>query len=114
MNSKQGIRYIKRRIGDDLKNQILIRNGIISENEIKKKPSIHLCGRCRFVNSFENKLCSSCSYPLTPSAFEEMKSEEERKLKIIEEKHAKEIQLIRQEMEDKFQQIFSKLIYKNY
>jgi hypothetical protein len=38
-----------------------------------------------------------------------MKSEEERKLKIIEEKHAKEIQLIRQEMEDKFQQIFSKI-----
>ena len=58
MNSKQGIRYIKRRIGDDLKKQILIRNGIISENEIKKKPSIHLCGKCGFVNSFEHKLCS--------------------------------------------------------
>ncbi|HET9807170.1 MAG TPA: hypothetical protein VFP49_09700, partial [Nitrososphaeraceae archaeon] len=90
-------------------NQILIRNGIISENEIKKKPSIHLCGRCRFVNSFEHKLCSSCSYPLTPSAFEEMKSEEDRRLKILEEKHSKEIQLIREEMENKFQQIFSKI-----
>jgi integrase/recombinase XerD len=31
MNSKQGSRYIKRRMGEDLKNQILIRNGIISE-----------------------------------------------------------------------------------
>jgi hypothetical protein len=109
MNSKQGTRYIKRRIGDDLKNQILVRNGIISENEIKKKPSIHVCPRCNFVNSIEHRLCSSCSYPLTPSAFEEIKSEEERKLKIIEEKHAKEIQLIRQEMEDKFQRIFSKI-----
>jgi hypothetical protein len=31
MNSKQGARYIKRRMGDDLKNQILVRNGILSE-----------------------------------------------------------------------------------
>ena len=77
MNLKQGLRYIKRRIGDDLKNQILVRNGIISESEIKKKPSIHLCPRCEFVHSIQYKICSSCSYPLTPSAFEEIKSEED-------------------------------------
>ena len=35
MNSKQGSRYIKRRIGDDLKRQSLMRNGIISEDETK-------------------------------------------------------------------------------
>ena len=35
MNSKQDLRYIKRRIGDDLKNQILVRNGIITENEME-------------------------------------------------------------------------------
>jgi hypothetical protein len=109
MNSKQGSRYIKRRIGDDLKNQILVRNGIISEHEIIRKPSILLCPRCEFVNSIEHKLCSSCSYPLTPSAFEEMKFEEDKKLKILEEKHSKEIQTIRQEMEDKFQKIFEKI-----
>jgi integrase/recombinase XerD len=86
MNSKQGIRYIKRRIGDDLKQEILIRNGIISENELKRKPSILLCPKCEFVNSIEHKLCSSCSYPLTPSAFEEMKLEEGKKLKILEER----------------------------
>jgi integrase/recombinase XerD len=31
MNSKQGSRYIKRRMGNDLKNQILVHNGIITE-----------------------------------------------------------------------------------
>ena len=31
MNSKQGSRYIKRRMGNDLKKQILVHNGIISE-----------------------------------------------------------------------------------
>ena len=31
MNSKQGSRYIKRRMGNDLKQKILIQNGIITE-----------------------------------------------------------------------------------
>jgi len=32
MNSKQGTRYIKNRLGNDLKEKILQYNGIISEN----------------------------------------------------------------------------------
>jgi hypothetical protein len=35
MNSKQGSRYIKRRMGTDLKKQILVHNGILTENEIE-------------------------------------------------------------------------------
>ena len=31
MNSKQGARYIKRRMGNDLKQKILVQNGIISD-----------------------------------------------------------------------------------
>ena len=37
MNSKQGSRYIKKRMGDELKNKILAYNGIISENELIKE-----------------------------------------------------------------------------
>jgi hypothetical protein len=40
MNSKQGARYINRRMGNDLKQKILVQNGIISEHQIEKKPSI--------------------------------------------------------------------------
>src|ERR1051326_296582 len=40
MNSKQPSRYIKRRMGNDLKKQILVHDGIISENELQKKPSV--------------------------------------------------------------------------
>jgi integrase/recombinase XerD len=36
MNSKQGARYIKRRMGNDLKQKILIQNGIISEQQVEK------------------------------------------------------------------------------
>src|SRR5205823_10686146 len=46
MNSKQGSRYIKRRMGNDLKNQILVHNGIIVDNEITKKPPVSICPRC--------------------------------------------------------------------
>ena len=36
MNSKQGARYIKRRMGNDLKQKILVQNGIITEGNTKK------------------------------------------------------------------------------
>src|SRR2546423_6292694 len=57
MNSKQGSRYIKRRMRDELKKQILVGNGIISEDEIPKKPSVLSCRRCGLINSLENKYC---------------------------------------------------------
>lgn len=79
MNSKQGSRYIKRRMGDDLKNQILVRNGIISEESAAahRKPSVLCCARCSLVNAIDNKFCSKCSYPLTPQAYEEIKASED-------------------------------------
>jgi len=78
MNSKQGSRYIKRRMGEDLKNQILVHNGIISEEyaATQRKPSILNCPRCALINAIDNKFCSKCSYPLIPSAFDEIKASE--------------------------------------
>ena len=40
MNSVQRSRYIKRRMGEQLKKEILLRNGIISAEESKEKPSL--------------------------------------------------------------------------
>jgi integrase/recombinase XerD len=36
MNSKQGSRYIRKRMGNDLKQKILVQNGIISEEQIEQ------------------------------------------------------------------------------
>ena len=108
MNSRQGTRYIKTRLGNELKEKILQYNGIASTNEVKKSVILN-CPRCELVNSIENKYCSICSYPLKPEAYEEIKNDEDRKLKVLEAKHSKEIQLIREEMETKFQRIFSKI-----
>jgi integrase/recombinase XerD len=90
MNSKQPSRYIKRRMGNDLKKQILVHDGIISEQQIERKPSILNCPRCSLVNAIENKYCSKCSYPLVPSAFDEIKEAENRKIQEIQEKEIQE------------------------
>jgi integrase/recombinase XerD len=111
MNSKQGSRYIKRRMGDDLKNQILIRNGIFTEESaaIQRKSSILNCFRCSLVNAIDNKYCSKCSYPLTPQAYEEIKEIEDTKLKAMEQKHEQDMKAVHEEMENKFQQILAKI-----
>lgn len=90
MNSKQGTRYIKNRLGNDLKEKILQYNGIISENTNKKKSSIIDCPRCQLVNAIENKYCSKCSYPLNPGAYDEIKEVEEKRIDSLE----KQIQIL--------------------
>ena len=74
MNSKQGARYIKRRMG------------IFSDQDKVKRPSVLNCPRCSLVNAMENKYCSKCSYPLVPSAFDEIKANEDMKFRAIEER----------------------------
>ena len=78
MNSKQGARYIKRRMGNDLKQKILAENGIFLERDEMKKTSVLTCPRCSLVNAMENKVCSKCAYPLTASAYEEIKVAENK------------------------------------
>jgi hypothetical protein len=109
MNSKQSARYIKSRMGNDLKQKILIQNGIISEQQVEKRPSILNCPRCSLVNAIEDKYCSKCSYPLVPSAFDEIKEAENRKIQEIQQKYNQDIESIRKEMESKFQQILAKI-----
>ena len=96
-------------MGNDLKQKILVQNGIISEQEIEKKPSILNCPRCSLVNAIENKYCSKCSYPLVPSAFTEIKKAENMKVKQIQEKYEQDMKNMREEMENKFQQILAKI-----
>jgi integrase/recombinase XerD len=84
MNSKQGSRYIKTRMGNDLKEKILSHNGIY-HTEIKKNLISSNCPRCDFTNIKENKYCSRCSYPLLASAYEEIKLAEETRIKAMED-----------------------------
>lgn len=110
MNSRQGLRYIKNRMGNDLKQKILIQNGIISETETERKPSVLLCPRCNLVNVADNKYCSKCSYPLVPAAFEEIKIEEEKRIQDLHTKYEREIKDMRQEMRETLRNEISEIM----
>ena len=109
MNSKQGARYIKRRMGNDLKQKILVQNGIILEQQIERKPSILNCPRCSLVNAIDNKYCTKCSYPLVPSAFDEIKESENMKIQALEEKYKQDMKAMREDMESKFETILARI-----
>ena len=107
MNSRQGSRYIKNRMGNELKTKILIQNGIISENHIEKKQLILNCPRCELSNALENKYCSKCSYPLKPEAYDDIKANEEVRIKKIEDKYENDMKKLKEEMYNQFNQIIS-------
>jgi integrase/recombinase XerD len=106
MNSRQGSRYIKTRMGNELKIKILEHNGIISDDMQMKKSYILNCPRCDLTNAFDNKYCSKCSYPLTPEAFDQLKQNEEQRFMDLENK-------LIQKMENKIQQILLKVNVEN-
>jgi hypothetical protein len=94
-------------MGNDLKQKILVQNGIISEQQIERKPAVLNCPRCSLVNAIENKFCSKCSYPLVQSAFDEIKESENRKICEIEQRYESKMQAIREEMNQQFNNIMS-------
>src|SRR5215211_193452 len=106
MNSKQGSRYIKTRMGNELKEKILNYNGISTETgENKKKTFVSRCPRCELVNAIENKYCSKCSYPLKPEAYDEIKNSEEKRLETLEQKYENEMKTLREDMNNQLSQI---------
>jgi integrase/recombinase XerD len=88
MNSKQPARYIKRRMGNNLKMQILQREGIeLDDGSVKPKPAVISCPRCSETNPRENKFCSKCSYPLVPEAYDEVKASERKEMDEIKQQY---------------------------
>ena len=55
----------------------------------------------------DNKYCSKCSYPLVPSAFDEIKAAEDTKVRTLQEKYEQDIKAMRDEMNQQFSQIMS-------
>jgi len=100
-------------MGNDLKQKILIQNGIVLPEELKGKPSVLNCARCGLVNTIENKYCSRCSYPLSVAAFEEIKLEEHKKMVALQEIYDEKLKTsqdnILRDVELKFNQILEKI-----
>ena len=98
MNSRQGSRYINKRMGNELKNKILEHSGISIE-PLKKQTSVPTCPRCNVVNIVENKYCCSCSYPLSIQAYDEIKQNEEKRYLELERKYINKITTIENQMD---------------
>ena len=98
MNSIQSSRYIKRRMGEQLKKEILVRNGILTAEESREKPVVINCPRCSLVNQHENIYCSKCSYPLKPEAYDEIKGMEEKRIQKLEQKYENDMKALREDM----------------
>lgn len=91
MVSEQPKRYIKRRMGRDITLQLLARDGIIVEDEVKQKPVMLICSSCKYVDRPELKNCVKCDWPLNQAIVERIKGEQ------------KDVQTLREQM-DKIQQ----------
>jgi len=114
MGSKQARRYIKHRMGDELKNKILEHCGIKIENKQPQMVS-RPCGKCGYVNKLENKYCEGkgCNYPLTQIALDEIKAAEQSKMQELINKSNLErdntIEALQQELRS-YQDITTKLV----
>ena len=105
MNSSQSSRYIKRRMGEQLKKEILLRNGILSAEESKEKSVVIVCYRCALVNQHDNKYCSKCIYPLKPEAYDEIKGMEEKRIKTLEHKYENDMKTFRGDINKQLSEI---------
>ena len=96
-------------MSNELKNKILEHDGISVEPSKMHKSSVSTCPRCDFVNTLENRYCSKCSYPLSVEAFDQIKQDEENKIKALEASQNEHINRLREDMENKIQQILLKI-----
>jgi integrase/recombinase XerD len=70
------------------------------------------CPRCSLVNALDNKYCSKCSYPLVPSAFDEIKAAEDMKIQTLKDKYEKEMKTMREEIREDMKKEIAQLLTK--
>ncbi len=87
-------------MGDELKQKILVHSGIIIEDQIKKRRQILVCPRCDDVNAIDNKVCSKCSYPLSPESYDEIKSAEDAKFKVLQDEYQEGLRVLEGKIEE--------------
>jgi integrase/recombinase XerD len=99
--------------GDEANQDLLTAYGIISKDGIVDTAlRTRYCPNCNSPNQPEQHYCMSCGFVLTLSGYSKLMDEQKKKedqLLRIEEKYEQEINSIRKEMENKFQQILAKI-----
>jgi hypothetical protein len=108
MNSRQPARYMKTRMGNILKGQILAREGMTVGEELKAKPAVLVCQKCTYVNALENKICSKCDWPLNQKVLKEIDNQNLNEIQALRV----QIRAIQEESERRFNHLVA-LVRKN-
>jgi hypothetical protein len=74
-------------MGNNLKMQILEREGIEIDTSTGQRTAAQICPKCTRVNAPDVKYCTNttCSYPLRPEAYDEIKKKEAETLQDLKE-----------------------------
>ena len=70
------------------------------------------CPNCSEPNKFDSKFCASCRMVLTYDAYSETieeKKQKESEVKELKNKYEQDMKTVREEMENKFQQILGRI-----
>jgi integrase len=102
INTKRRGTYIQKRMGRKTKMEVLKRDGIIIDDFDRTVPSIKICSRCEYTNGFDADVCK-CGYPLSKTAYDKIKAEEQVKFNDIEAR-------LKIEMESKIKNIIEKKV----
>jgi integrase len=112
INSKMPSVYLHY-FGSESSNSLLEAYGIVT-NEQKRSNILNYkqCPNCNEPNKPDGKFCAKCRMVLTYDAYNEtleMQQEKESEVERLQEKYEQDLKAIRREMENKFQQILTKI-----
>jgi integrase len=111
-NSNMAQRYLHY-FGNESSDSILEAYGIVTNDNIPINTlNPKTCPNCNEGNTQDSKFCAKCRMVLTYDAYSETlekQQEKETEVRVLQEKYEQDMKIIRQEMENKFQQILSKI-----
>jgi UTP-glucose-1-phosphate uridylyltransferase len=99
--------------GNESSENILEAYGIITKNkQLSEVLRPKQCTNCNESNKPDSKFCAKCRMVLTYDAYNETlekQQEKESEVQKLQEKHEQDMKAMREEMENKFQQILTKI-----
>ena len=99
--------------GNESSDSLLEAYGVVTKDNISFNTlNPKNCPNCNEGNTQDSKFCAKCRMVLTYDAYSgtlEKQQEKESEVQVLQEKYKQDMKTIRQEMENKFQQILSKI-----
>jgi hypothetical protein len=98
--------------GNESNESLLEAYGIVASGQQIDQLRPKLCPNCSEPNKPDSKFCAKCRMVLTYDAYSETlesQKEKESEVQILKEKYEQDMKSVREEMENKFQQILARI-----